>query len=50
MINHFLLPQREEGRNEQVLKMGKVKCQKVNETQGLLTMGHSNWTIYNLLN
>ena len=50
LINHFLLPQREEGRTEQGLKMGKGNSSKVNETQGFVTLGHSNWAIYSLLN
>ena len=40
--------QREKGRKEQGLKMGKGKSPKVNETQGFLTLGHSNWTICSL--
>ena len=28
---------------------GEKESPKVNETQGYLTLGHSNWTIYNLL-
>ena len=30
--------------------MGKGNSSKVNETQGFLTLGHSNWTICSLLN
>ena len=44
IINHFFLPQREEG-----MKMGKRNSPKVNEIQGFLTLGHSNWTICRLL-
>ena len=49
IINHFLLPQREEGRKGQGLKRGHGNSRKVNETQGFLTLGHSNWTICSLL-
>ena len=49
IINNFLLPQREEGRKEQGLKIGKGNSSKVNETQGFLTLGYSNWTICNQL-
>ena len=49
-INHFLLPQREEGRKGQGLKMGKGNSSKVNDTKGFLTLGHSNRTNCSLLN
>ena len=39
----------EEGRKWQGLKMGKGIHSKVNETQGFLYLGHSNWTICSLL-
>ena len=48
--SQFLLPQREEERKEQGLKLGKGNSPKVNETQGFLTLGQSNWTICSLLN
>ena len=34
---------------QQGLKIGKVNSSIVNETQGFLTLGHSNWTIYRRL-
>ena len=49
IINHFLLVQREEGRKEQGLKIGKGNSSKVDETKGCVTLGHSNWTICSLL-
>ena len=41
---------RAEGMKQQGQKMGKWNSPKVNETQGFLTFGHSNWAIYSLLN
>ena len=49
IINHFLLPQREERRKEQGLKIGKGNSPKLNDMQGFLTLGYSNWTICNQL-
>ena len=42
--------ERDEGRMEQGLKMGKGNSSKVNVTQGFVTLGHSNWAICSLLN
>ena len=44
------LPQRKVGRKEQGLKIRKENSSKLNEMQGFLTLGHSNWTICSLLN
>ena len=49
-MNHFSLPQRKVGRKEQGLKIRKENSSKLNEMQGFLTLGHSNWTICSLLN
>ena len=49
-MSNSLIPQREEGRKEQGLKMGKGNYPKVNETQGFLNLVYSNWNICGLLN
>ena len=49
MINHFFFMGRQ-GRKQHEQKMGKGNSSKVDDTKGLLTLGHSNWTIYSLLN
>ena len=49
-MNQFLLPQergREEGAGDEI---GKRELPKVNDTQGFLTLGQSNWTICSLFN
>ena len=42
--------QREEGRKQQGLKIRKGNSSKVNDTMGFLTLGHSKWITYSLLN
>ena len=49
-LNHFLLPQIEQGRREQGLKIKRELSKNEWETHGFLTLGHSNWTIFSLLN
>ena len=39
----------ERGRKDQEQKMGKGNYPMVNETQGFVTLGYSNWTICSLL-
>ena len=50
IITQFFIVQREEGRKEQGMEIGKGNSPKVDGTQGFLTLGHSNWIIGSLLN
>ena len=47
--SNFLLPQKKEEMKQQGQKMGKGIHSKIDETQGFMHLGHSNWTIYSLL-
>ena len=49
--NNPILITPERGQKEGAgMKMGKGSSPKVNQTQGFLTLGQSNWTICSLLN